>query len=177
MPEVPALCRAPGGVLALLAALSALALARPSHAGLPKGGLEGVGLDSAAPPAFVDGLPDEVEEGHVTLRWKSRPLAGDETYQLQHGSNAAFDDARTVLDGKDDTSFISGLPDGEHYFRVRLHSGRGKAGPWSVDYSLTVEHHSLAVSLGLFGVGAIVFVLTVAFVMTRGFQAAGEARG
>jgi hypothetical protein len=70
--------------------------------------------------------------------------------------------------GPDSSSFISGLEDGDHYFRVRARDEDSKNwGPWSDPVTVPVRHHSLTLAWWLFGLGAGIFGATVAFLVAN----------
>lgn len=124
----------------------------------------------AAAPRFAGSIPDTAEAGHVTLSWEGVKLKAGETYEVEHSTMPSFDNKRRIFEGRDESSFVSGLPNGAHYFRVRVRAEDGQTGPWSKPHKVIVKHHSLGLSFGLFGLGAVVFALTVAFVVTNGFS-------
>lgn len=99
-------------------------------------------------------------DGRVKLIWGSR---GD-TYQyvLQQATDNEFKQVKIIYEGPDRASFVSGLNDGTYYYRVKA-----KQGDWSETLVVEVKHHSLSLALSLFGLGAVVFMLTV-LVVVRG---------
>lgn len=162
----------------------------------------------AASPALADPVgvdfvfPDEaasrdlrgtVAEGHLSLELvllgdDGRPVAREDAepglvtvFQVQRALDADFADPVIHHDGPATTVFISGLPDGEHRFRVR---GRTVAaddfeagadadaavadaawGPWSEPAAFAVQHQSMTLALSLFSVGAVLFVALVVIVV------------
>jgi hypothetical protein len=103
----------------------------------------------------------ETSNGYVKLEWENGDNA---SYELQQATSADFADSRTIYKGPDKASFISGLEDGNYYFRVR-----SAEGPWSLPVQLIVKHQSLQLAFTLFGIGAVVFLLTV-FVVIKGVR-------
>lgn len=97
-------------------------------------------------------------DGHVRLQW--RAVAPDAVYEVQQSVTPDFQHPATIYHGPDLGTFISGLPDGIYYYRFRSNSG-----DWSNTITLTVEHYSLQLAFTLAGLGAIVFLLTVALVV------------
>jgi len=77
-------------------------------------------------------------------------------YELQSANSRDFDPADVEYRGPDRASFISGLENGTYFYRVRA-----KDGLWSDVLLLEVKHQSLQLAFTLFGLGAIVFFLTV----------------
>jgi hypothetical protein len=102
-------------------------------------------------------------EGHVALGWG----AGRDSlvYELQSALEPDFIEPTRLYQGTDQTSFLSGLVDGQYYFRVRAKSpGDDTWGPWSESVDLMCEHHSLTLAWVLFASGGLLFGLIVFFV-------------
>jgi len=97
------------------------------------------------------------ESGYIRLSWQA---GAGVPYELQQDTVPDFTNARWVYRGPDRASFVSGLPDGTYYFRVR--SGDGV---WSPPLRLAVKHQSLVLAFSLFGIGATVFLLTAGMVV------------
>ncbi len=97
------------------------------------------------------------ESGYIRLAWRAGEGA---PYELQMDTVPEFTTPRIVYRGADRASFVSGLPDGTYYCRVR--SGNGA---WSPPLRLTVKHQSLVLAFSLFGIGATVFLLTAGMVV------------
>ena len=106
-------------------------------------------------------LEDEVElnSGHIKLDWTSD---SDNPFELQQATNADFSDARTIYQGYDKASFISGLNEGIYYFRIRQEGEK-----WGDQVKVVVKYQSLNLAFSLFSMGAIVFILTT-IVIIRG---------
>lgn len=116
------------------------------------------------PRAGFDNEPElTTREGHVALKWE-----GDHhglVYEVDQARVADFSDAATLYVGPDTASFLSGLADGEYFFRVRAREVEGDTwGPWSESVALVCEHHSLTVAWTLFASGGLLFLLVVLFV-------------
>lgn len=133
-------------------------------------------LAHAAPPAptFVvaedaidaDGrLVATSREGHVSLEWTLGDAAGDThwIYELESARRADFTDAVRRHEGHDFISFVSGLENGDHCFRVRARAPEDGAawGPWSRTVIVPVEHQSLGTALSLAAAGEAIFLATV----------------
>ena len=101
----------------------------------------------------------EVTDGHIKLEWRS---AMETSYELQQSDTDDFADPKIVYRGPDRASFISGLRDGTYYYRVRAHDSG-----WSDIITINVRHQSLKLAFALFGIGGVVFLLTV-FVVVHG---------
>ena len=93
-------------------------------------------------------------------------------YQLQSVSTASFASPVPRYEGRDKASFISGLEDGVHYFRVRARPPDTHTwGEWSDPATVSVKHHSMTLAWILFGAGAVVFAATAAFVIFHAIRA------
>lgn len=101
----------------------------------------------------------ESNSGYIQLDWTA--VEGGQ-YILQRSMQPDFANSQTIYEGPDHASFVSGLDNGTYYYRV----GDG-AGQWSDTLTLTVEHQSMPLALTLFGLGFLVFALTV-FVVIKG---------
>jgi hypothetical protein len=99
-------------------------------------------------------------DGRVKLIWGS---TGDNyQYLIQQATDSEFNQVKVIYEGPDRASFVSGLKTGTYYYRVKT-----KQGHWSETLVVEVKHHSLSLALSLFGMGALVFLLTV-LVVVRG---------
>jgi hypothetical protein len=153
--------------------------------------------DKDAPPAPIWTQVSEggAAEGHVQLAWSGNDWAPDDPsatrwgFELQEAAEPNFEDPLERYRGPQSACFVSGLPDGSWYWRVRWvaleqspearaetpDSGNAvHAGPWSDVRSLEVRHHPLAMAWGLFGLGA---VLVGAIVVFLGLADRRERRG
>jgi hypothetical protein len=104
-------------------------------------------------------------EGHVLLQWGH----DDELliYQLQMAATADFTAPTRLYEGSDKASFLSGLVDGRHFFRVRAREPDSETwGPWSASAEVVCEHHALTTAWAFFAVGGALFVLIVLSVGT-----------
>ncbi|MGY6277356.1 hypothetical protein [Methylomonas sp. MgM2] len=95
--------------------------------------------------------------GYFQLRWHDE---SDGSFQLQQASNLDFADAVTIYQGPDQATVVSGLPDGDYFYRIR---GNGQA--WSEPLKVSVQHHSLAKAFAFFGLGAGMFVAMLAVLL------------
>lgn len=95
---------------------------------------------------------DGTSAGYVTLGWDG----GARKIELQRLD--PDDGWRTVYEGTDGASTLSGLDDGVHTFRARA----GPSGGWGDPLEVTVAHHPLSRALGFFAAGAFMFVVLLA---------------
>lgn len=119
--------------------------------------------DAFASPTF-DGPPTvESQDGSHQLSWGE--VLGEYEVQLHGGT-----DIRTVYSGRLPSAHVSGLTDGRYEFRVRAREDDHWSG-WSEAKVLVVRHHPMSLVWTLLGLGALVFVGTVAVVVHGGRSA------
>ena len=127
-------------------------------------------LLAAAPvPHFTSPEPSPyvATEGKAALVWQLEDLEdGARRFELQESRQPDFDDARTRYEGLDRATYVSGLPGGDFYYRVRVVSDGDAPGAWSDAMHVRVEYVSFKVVLWLVGTGVVVFVATVFTVLT-----------
>jgi len=127
-------------------------------------------------PAFV--VAEEVEftseasviesnSGHIKLEWEAEM---DTIFELQRAPTRHFSEPTISYKGPDRASFISGLEEGEYYYRVRT-----AGGAWSEPLLIRVRYQSMTLAFTLFGLGGIVFLLTV-LVVIRGVRQTNHAQ-
>lgn len=103
--------------------------------------------------------------GDFRLSWRNGEGA---VYELQQGGPQGFAAGRTEYRGPDTATQLSGLPDGDYVYRLRV--VKPAPSPWSEPVTVEVRHHPLSRALGFFTVGLIVFLATVILIM-RGARA------
>lgn len=126
---------------------------------------------SAAPtPHFENPSGQVTKSGYFTLQWTLGTAAQQPTdkvtYEVQQATDTTFEQAKTLYTGPDMATFCSGYKNGNYYFRVRafaLHDNT--PGQWSAPLQVQVKHHSLNLAFALFGLGALVFLITVGIVL------------
>lgn len=94
-------------------------------------------------------------EGYFVLSWS---LGDGQVYEIQQADNRTFIGAKTYQVPANSSMTLSGLADGNYYFRA------GEEGNWSETILVTVEHHSLAQALGIFCCGFILFTLLIVII-------------
>lgn len=99
-------------------------------------------------------------DGHVQLKWQGDQLSRESIFEVQQAKDENFRTAKSIYQGPDRATFVSGLENGQYYFRVRPQGGE-----WSNVYALQVQHHSLQLTFILLGLGAVVFLCTAAIVI------------
>lgn len=95
--------------------------------------------------------------GYFRLTW---PGASGE-FELQQAGTDDFQDARLIYQGPDTASVVSGLPDGDYFYRVRQ---RGET-RWSETLHIEVRHHPLNRAFGFFLLGAVMFAATLGILL------------
>jgi hypothetical protein len=113
--------------------------------------------------------------GHVDLEWEmvaagSAPAAEAPDFQLESAGEASFADALLRYSGPDTRSFVSGLPAGLHYFRVRAATPGEETdswGAWSAPLAVEVDYVAPWKVFGLMAVGLVCLVATV-LIIVRG---------
>jgi hypothetical protein len=131
-----------------------------------------IGTEAAAqlPAPVFENKPTELSEsGYIKLSWKLNGAdapANNFTFELQRSAHQDFEQSIPIYQGPDYASFISGLPDGDYYYRARVIAKDGtQTSDWSAPVLVQVKHHSLSLALLLCGIGAAVFLITVGIVV------------
>lgn len=129
-------------------------------------------------PAFDMPLENTIDAGNLKLSWEPGTTTPDDRtlhYEVQRSSRRNFASVKTIYRGPDRATFISGLRNGNYYYRVRSQDpASGEFSEWSEFLTVKVEHHSLPLAFWLFAIGALVFLLTVAVVVHGTWKIARE---
>ncbi|MCB1230199.1 MAG: hypothetical protein KDN19_08035 [Verrucomicrobiae bacterium] len=120
-----------------------------------------------------DGKPFvDSSDGTVRLTWgdHAEVLAADSesdlaVYQLQQGGDESFANAVTRYEGTDVVSYLSGLSEGAHFFRVREADGE-----WSVPIEVKVTFIDRRHLFFLLAVGFTVAALTAGAIILGHFK-------
>jgi hypothetical protein len=132
-------------------------------------GLTLFGAEDLQPPTFENAPEVTSESGYVKLSWEwNHPSSlKNEFYEfeLQQSKTEGFENVTTLYRGPDFATFLSGLENGKYYHRVRVLSKDGKGSDWSNPVMVEIRHHSRQLAFTLFGLGAIVFLVTVGIVI------------
>lgn len=89
------------------------------------------------------------------------------SFELQQATSADFIQAEVLYQGQDLARVISGMPDGDYYYRLRRFQDSTIPSHWSQPLHIQVKHHSLQKALVFFIAGALVFLITMLFVVHR----------
>jgi len=115
-------------------------------------------------------VPATSDVGTVQLAWDpadATPDGVEVVFELQESQEADFAESLRRYLGEDRASFVSGLPDGRYYYRVRQREGEdGEWGPWSSLVAVDVEHYALWKAWTLFGVGGALVLTIITFLFT-----------
>jgi len=100
------------------------------------------------------------DDGTVQLVWAS---SGDRvSYEVRRSSGPGFEGSTLVYEGRDTATFVSGLPEGEHYFKVRSKVEGGAYRDWpDKAFVLTVEYIDGRLVAVLMSAGFVTFVAIV----------------
>ncbi len=112
----------------------------------------------------IDG-PVTQSDPFLTLAWAPANDATPAAFELQQAPSAQFENPLTRYRGPDLASFVSGLAEGDYFFRVRTVAENEATGTWSKPLQVTVKYQPLSRAFVLFGVGAVVSIATVALVV------------
>lgn len=116
---------------------------------------------------FKDDLNQTTTTGYCLIKWEL-PNASQvpaATFVLQQSNDPTFKSNKILYEGPDLASFVSGLANGEYYYRVGTKNETHQVSDWSTPLHLKVEHHSRRLALALFTTGIIIFFATVAVIV------------
>lgn len=119
-------------------------------------------------PVIENDSSNFTSSGSIKLSWRSEATdtdAENAEFTLERATQADFSDAKLYYHGPDLATYISGLANGRYYFRIREIGKSGMESAWSPPVEVVVEHHSLSLAFALFGIGGLVFILTVLVVL------------
>lgn len=116
-------------------------------------------------PVFVT-KSDTTDSGFIKIEWELREKKKPEGYIfiIEKSKGPDFKDAEVLYKGPDMASYVSGLPNGVFYYRVKTVK-EGVESVWSEPLIVHVKHHSLKTAFLLSGIGAVVFLVTAGMVI------------
>ncbi|MEM1059778.1 MAG: hypothetical protein AAGK14_11065 [Verrucomicrobiota bacterium] len=118
--------------------------------------------------SFEGDSPIETDQGFAQLNWAMEEEPRSETspeFELQQSRSESFAEARTIYRGPDRASFVSGLPEGGTWFRVRMLSADETIPTWSAPMEVVVAYPEADFVVTWLVIGSIVFVIAVAAVV------------
>lgn len=121
--------------------------------------------NSLSAPTPIMSLDNFSDSGYIKIQWDDSNDIPAATFTLEQSETSDFEESKVIYEGPDRASFISGLPNGHYYYRIKTQA-KGKTSDWSSTITVQVKHHSLTMALSLASVGLLVFVLTVAVVIS-----------
>lgn len=131
----------------------------------------GNGQDVSNGPSVVLDVPlrngAEAPEGHFLVSWEALgadPASPDVRFELQFATDPSFEDFERRDPGPDRASFLSGLPAGTTYVRVRSLTPDGNAGAWSGTGSIAVAYPSMGLVRLFVVLGTAMFLVLVALI-------------
>lgn len=109
------------------------------------------------------------------IRWDHPDDSVDAEFQVELVGPG---DERTTYETPKQSTFLSGLSNGEYELRVRHRSNTsGSWEQWSQPMTLKVEHHPLGLAFALFFAGAIMFLSIVIFLLRHANDALEVGNG
>lgn len=111
-------------------------------------------------PALKLASGTETQQGIVKLEWSAGGSQTASRYELQEASDPSFAQAKIRYSGHETGTFISGLTNGQYYYRARNNGGL-----WSDTVQVKIQHHSLTLAITLLILGAFVFIITTVVVV------------
>ena len=111
----------------------------------------------------------------VQLHCPDPPTSNTGAFQISWDAGAGarvqlFEDGVLVYAGRDSGTTVTGQLAGNHVYVLRTDDGREQS------CTIAVEPPAIELALGLFGVGALVFILTLALILRGDRQLRGDRR-
>ncbi len=121
----------------------------------------------ASPVQFKGDTQQFTTTGYSMLKWElvSEPILSEPKFILQQSHDSLFSTYKTLYEGPDLASFVSGLPDGIYFYRVVITSENQQNTQWSESIRVEVKHHSRKMALSLFITGIIIFLATTGVIV------------
>lgn len=122
--------------------------------------------DSPAQPLRLQASTELSTEGYLVLSWDA--ASAPASLLLEQSTNADFSNSVRREVGEARATTLTGLEDGDYYFRLSSASG-----PLSEPVHVQVAHHSLTRAASFFFLGACLFGLLI-FVIISGNREASD---
>jgi hypothetical protein len=121
-------------------------------------------------PRFTVPSTVVIPSGSFALKWVFPDGPVSHRFELQQDTDKDFSSPQIIYVGPDRGTYISGLLNGDFFYRVRaLNTQETYTSPWSSPIHRTVQHPSLDFVFSLMSVGALVFISTISMI-TKGIQ-------
>ncbi len=130
-----------------------------------------VKLVGGAEPSSVgfitpESSPADANEGHLLIQWTAAKGSLNQ-FELQQSPTESFAEARVLYRGPDTSSFVTGLPAGSTFFRVRGLNTDGDPGSWSPPLKVVVRFPAMGKVIVLILAGGVM-LLVLAWTILRG---------
>ncbi len=118
---------------------------------------------------------DGSSAGYVTISWAGKSDAELKTpasteYQLQiKQQSQSDDDYKTIYQGRDNATTLSGLENGN--YQLRLQSAEGV---WSEPLQISISHHALNKALAFFAIGLVLFLSLLILIFSPSHKSESE---
>ena len=111
---------------------------------------------------------EQATAGYFRLSWNTQTNTQQNIiYELQQSTRDTFANAKTIYLGADTARVISGKSNGDYSYRVRTIENDTTETSWSETVKVTVLHHSLTKAVAFFAAGAIVFLMTLIYIVRQ----------
>lgn len=120
---------------------------------------------------FETTSPLTTDQGHALIEWTASSRGESQMeFELEKSLTPDFSQTRQIYLGPDTATFLSGLPNGDSWYRVRPVLNSTPAGPWSSPLQVSVAYPSWNLVGPLFGSGILVLLILLATVLTGHFK-------
>jgi len=124
------------------------------------------GISPPRSPQFTVPSTLVTASGSISLKWKVPALLPSDHFELQQAIQEDFSSPEAVYSGPDRGTYLSGLPDGDYFYRVRVVNTQDKeTSQWSTSVHRSVQHPSLEFAFSMLTVGATVFLSTIGVIV------------
>lgn len=123
--------------------------------------------EAKLPQIYIQASQNLSETGYFTLNWeiKNKPQEENKSalFELQSSQSQDFSNATILYQGTQKHRFISGLLDGNYFYRIKATFPQNDHEHFILSeiQKIEVKHHSLDFALYLLMIGAIIFSLIV----------------
>jgi hypothetical protein len=106
------------------------------------------------------------EEGKTVIEWVPEEISHrpDLEFELQQSTRPDFKNTKTLYQGPDLGTVVTGLAEGNYFYRVREVTGEGTAGEWTEPLTVRVVYPGRRAVTLLLVLGSCVLMATLAAV-------------